>query len=195
LPDFEKFEEHRWHSAEYVQSWIADHDREANRRPMRKKLVSLLPFEHGAAIRVLDIGAGTGGLSLGILKAYPSVDLTCQDYSEIMLGHARRRTMRFSKKISFVISDLGKADWTGAIKGEFDAVVSSLVLHNIRDASRIREIYGEIHSLTKPGGCFLCGDLVAAPGPVTGRVFLKARFAAYKLEIRKRTGIEKSLAG
>jgi tRNA (cmo5U34)-methyltransferase len=110
-----------------------------------------------------------------------------------MLSHARRRTKRFSRKISFAISDLRNSDWAHEIEGNFDAVVSSLVLHNIRDALRIREIYGEIHSLTKPGGCFLCGDLVAAPGPITGRAYLKARLAVYQLAIKKRTGIEKSL--
>jgi hypothetical protein len=110
-----------------------------------------------------------------------------------MLDHARRRTKRFSNKITFVTSDLARIDWAHDIKGKFDAVVSSLVMHDIRDHARIREIYHDIFALTRPGGCFLSGDLVAVPGPVTGHVYLTARLAAFQSAIKKRTGIQKSL--
>ena len=75
------FEVNRWHSPEYVESWAADRVREAERRPLRKKLVSLLTFEQLATIRVLDLGAGTGALSLEVLNVYPRAQLVCLDFS------------------------------------------------------------------------------------------------------------------
>lgn len=189
--DSESFEINRWHSPEYVDSWMADKVREADRRILRKKLVSSLPFEAGDNIRVLDVGAGTGRLSLEILSYYPHACLVCQDFSESMLSHARLQLAQFSKQITFVKSDLRDPEWWRIIEGTFDAVVSSLVMHTVSD--RVREIYREIFGLVSSGGCFLTCDTFTPPGPALEKAYRKARLIAYQANLKAETGVEKSL--
>jgi tRNA (cmo5U34)-methyltransferase len=190
--DSEAFEINRWHSPQYVASWMTDRTREAVRKPLRVKLVSFLPFEPAVPVRVLDLGAGTGGLSLEILGSYPNVHLVCQDFSEAMLAHARQRLLPFSTQVTFVKSDLRDPEWTRVIEGKFDAVVSSLVMHTVPD--RVKEIYRDIFDLIKAGGYFLSGDTIAAPGPMLAKIYLKSRLLAYQTAMKAETGVEKSLA-
>lgn len=189
--DSEAFEVNRWHSAEYVESWMADKVREAGRRLLRKKLVSLLPFDLGGSIRVLDVGAGTGGLSLEILSAYPNASLICQDFSESMLAHARQQLAPFSGRVTFVKSDLRDPEWRQTGEGTFDAVVSSFAMHTVPD--RVKEIYREIFDLVNSGGCFLTCDIFTPPGPVLEKAYRKARLIAYQANLKAEMGVEKSL--
>jgi hypothetical protein len=59
-----------------------------------------------------------------------------------------------------VIADFSKPGWSGAIHGTFDAVVSTIAIHNVRVPGIIEAIYKEVFLLVKPGGCFLNLDLV-----------------------------------
>ncbi|MFC2056278.1 class I SAM-dependent methyltransferase [Chloroflexota bacterium] len=190
----------QWQSPEYVDSWLADKARQASRQRLREKLVSLLPFEPGAIIRVLDIGAGDGVLGLEVLGAYPKTQLVCHDFSETMLDRARQQLAQFSEAITFVKSDLKDPAWTHAIEGKFDAIVSSIAIHNVAESNqgapeRIREIYGEVFGLVKPGGCFLNYDHITAPGPVVQRIYRKEQFIADQARLKADMDTEKSLQG
>ena len=187
----EAFREERWRSPEYVDWWINDQVREADRKLLRRKLTFLIPFESEASLRVLDVGGGAGGVSMEILTAYPNCTVVCQDFSEAMLGHARRSLAQFSERVTFVMSDLRDSTWSQIIDGSFDAVVTCSALHNV--PGRIREIYREVFSLVNSGGCFLNCDLVPPPGPMLARIYLKNRLAAYRARIKEETGVDKSL--
>ncbi len=176
----EPYELHRWQTREYVDSWFADQSEQRTYQLPREKLVSLLPFQPGDIIRVLDIGTGDGALSLEVLGAYPKTQLVCHDFSETMLDRARQQLAQFLEAVAFVKGDLRDPAWTYAIEGKFDAVVSSIAIHNVAESNqgapeRIREIYGEVFGLVKPGGCFLNYDFVSAPGPVVHRIY-RTRF-------------------
>ena len=58
-------------------------------------------------------------------------------------------------RFAYVYSDFRKPGWSQTIKTPFEAVVSSIAIHNVREASIIRGIYGELFPLVKTGGCFL----------------------------------------
>jgi ubiquinone/menaquinone biosynthesis C-methylase UbiE len=62
---------------------------------------------------------------------YPNAQLVCHDHSEAMLTHARQKLAQFSPSVSFVNSDLKDPKWIHVILGSFDAVVSSIAIHNI----------------------------------------------------------------
>src|SRR5215467_11689278 len=68
---------------------------------------------------------------------------TCiaQDGSEPMLERARTRAARYGERFKAYRSDLFDGDWLPSAFGPFDAVVSSICLHNLRDFTRISQIY------------------------------------------------------
>jgi tRNA (cmo5U34)-methyltransferase len=184
----------RWRSPEFANSWSAANQTMLTEQSIRKRLVSALPFQPGDTIRVLDVGTGDGALGLEVLTAYPKAQLVCHDYSEAMLAHARLQLAQFSPSVSFVKSDLKYPEWTHVIEGSFDAVVSSIAIHNVAEQSvdsgsdRIPAIYAEIFSLLKPGGCFFNFEFVSPPGLVTEGIYLKKLIDDYqarpKVEIR-----------
>jgi hypothetical protein len=42
--------------------------------------------------------------------------------------------------------------------GPFEAIVSSIAIHNVNSPNIIRSIYEDVYSLVRPGGCFLNFD-------------------------------------
>ena len=153
----------RYLSSKYVDFWMADKGMEAGRSVWRHRLLSFLPFEPADSFRLLDLGTGTGALSLEILNRYPNVSLTCLDFSEAMLSHARERLEGFKEKVTFAQANLRNSGWSKSVDGTFDAVVSSFVTHTIPD--KIKTVYSELFGLVNSGGCFLSCDIFPPPGP------------------------------
>ena len=114
-----------------------------------------LPYERDAKIAILDVGAGYGALTSFLLSEFPNAQAVCHDGSAEMLALGRKRMAKLKGRVKFVQSDLSKAGWSRKITGPFDAVVSSIAIHNVREHETIRAIYTEIFSIVKPGGCFL----------------------------------------
>jgi tRNA (cmo5U34)-methyltransferase len=167
---------HDWHSPQYVEDWIASAARrDDERRIILRRVVSLIPREADAAIRVLDVGAGYGALSAQVLERFPRAQLVCQDFSEPMFAQARKRLAWASERVSFTHSDLSNPGWSHALAGPFDAVVSAIAIHNVRYPERIRAIYSEIFDVVAPGGCFLNCDLIFVSGPTAAAAYDNAR--------------------
>jgi tRNA (cmo5U34)-methyltransferase len=181
----------RYLSSKYVDFWMADKGMEAGRSLWRRRLLSFLPFESTDSIRLLDLGAGTGALSLEILNRFPNVSLTCLDFSEAMLSHARERLEKFKGKVSFVQSSLQNLGWSKAVEGTFDAVVSSFVTHTIPD--NVKALYGELFGLVNSEGCLLSCDVFPPPGPVLERIYQKSRLIDRQYGIKMKTGVEKTI--
>jgi glycosyltransferase involved in cell wall biosynthesis/SAM-dependent methyltransferase len=98
-----------------------------------------------AGKHVLDLGCGTGDLTLRMLQRGARV--TALDISPGAVGVAEERARRFVPEgdARFVI---GTAEATGLDNHEFDAVVGKLVLHHLN----LRLAAPEIHRVLKPGG-------------------------------------------
>ena len=143
----------RYLSSKYVDFWMADKGMEAGRNVWRQRLLSYLTYEPADAFRILDLGAGTGALSLEILCRYPNVSLTCLDFSEAMLSHARERLEKFKGKVAFIQSNLRNPGKTRSLNGTFNAVVSSFVTHTIPD--KIQALYGELFRIRQFRWMFL----------------------------------------
>ena len=58
---------------------------------MVEALVTALPFDSGASVKVIDLGCGTGTVALGVLRAFPNAHLTCLDAAEKMIDMARTK--------------------------------------------------------------------------------------------------------
>jgi SAM-dependent methyltransferase len=155
---------HDWSSEEYVHDWAMRQDRyEDERRPQFQTIADAIPFARDAAIEILDVGAGYGALTQFLLEQFPNTTALCQEGSEEMAKLGRRRMAKWKGRFDYVIADFSKPGWSRAIHGNFDAVVSTIAIHNVRVPGIIEAIYKEVFQLVKPGGCFLNLDLVFVP--------------------------------
>jgi ubiquinone/menaquinone biosynthesis C-methylase UbiE len=155
---------HDWESSDYVQRWA---ERQKEREPSRQApfniMAETLPYKKKAAIRILDLGAGYGGLTQFLLRHFPAATAVCQDGSEEMAKLGRQRMKSFSGRFSYVVCDFSQAGWSRELKGKFDAVVSSIAIHNVRAPETIGAVYRETFPLVRPGGCFLNFDRQRPP--------------------------------
>src|SRR5262252_5332195 len=109
------------------------------------------PFIEFAGIRpgdrVLDVGCGTGTLSLGL--AQHGATVIGVDASEPYLEGARRR--RSHPNVTYEHGDAGQLRYSA---GSFDACVSTLAIDVMPDVDRVA---AEMRRVTRPGGTVACG--------------------------------------
>ena len=160
----ERRDHHDWASDAYVEEWVKRQQAADPERAQRFQLMcDLFPFPTDAPVTILDVGAGYGPVSKFILDQCAKAICIAQDGSGPMLQRARQIMASYGTRFQAHQSDLFDKNWLPQQFGPFDAAVSVSCLHNLRDFKRIREIYGEIYTLLKPGGAFLNADLINAP--------------------------------
>jgi SAM-dependent methyltransferase len=158
---------HDWHSAAYVDQWIKrDEGRDSERRPRIKDMIAMVKMPRDQSLTALDIGAGYGFVTEEVLRAFPNARVTLQDFSELMLAHARGRLARSAGQLSFVLADLTDPNWTERVGGPFDLIVSAIAVHNLRSRDKIADCYRGIAGLLKPGAQFLDYDLFRSCGGI-----------------------------
>lgn len=117
---------------------------------MISELVESLP---GKADSILELGCGTGALTLRLLKRYPSASIDLVDASEGMLEVLRRSIPRDEHArlqiVNSTFEDLNRSE------GAYDLVTSSMSLHHVVDK---RTLYTRIHSWLRPGGFLIYAD-------------------------------------
>ncbi len=103
--------------------------------------------------KILDLGCGTGNASVAILKKTPA-KIFLVDGSSRMVEIAREKIEReFPGPVAgYRIADISRSSWDeGLGSGEYDAVVSTLVLEHLPTDSYRRALDG-CYRLLKPGG-------------------------------------------
>ena len=184
---------HDWHSNTYVREWV-DSQRDDERALLLRRVMRLIPFDPESEIRVLDIGGGYGFVTRLVLETFPRARVVLHDYSEPMLAEAKSQLAAFGDAVSFVRGDLMTPDWVESLDGQFDAVVSSIAIHNVRFPDRIRGTYQEVFPFVAPGGCFLNLDRVEVAGPVVRNADRHEQLMARRDELFAETGQWRSLA-
>ena len=120
---------------------------------LRSRTADLAQLTPGEA--VLDVGCGTGDLTLDIYRRVGSTGLVAGiDAAPEMVARARQKARHRQMAIDFRVEPveaLSFADQT------FDVVVSSLVFHHLPDTLK-RQGLAEIHRVLKPGGRLLLVD-------------------------------------
>jgi SAM-dependent methyltransferase len=155
---------HRWESAEYVAGWAKGQDpKEINRAAAFQLLADKIPYDKNLPIRILDLGAGYGALTKFLLEFFPNATAVCQDGSAEMADLGRERMAHLAGKFEYVLCDFSKNGWSKLVPGPFEAVVSSIAIHNVGSHNIIRGIYEDAFTLVKPGGCFFNFDRPRPP--------------------------------
>lgn len=129
-------------------------------------LVAALPFESSAAIRVIDLGCGTGTVAKAVLEAFPNAHVTCLDLAENMIAMARGKLAPFPNA-SFVVGHFAAFD------GEYDAVVSSLALHHLVSDEDKKRFYQRIFARLLLRGVFYNGDVVLASSETLQTMYMR----------------------
>jgi ubiquinone/menaquinone biosynthesis C-methylase UbiE len=107
-------------------------------------------FRH-APDRVLDLGCGTGSLSIPLAKR--GCSLTGVDFSEEMLAAARHKAQALGCDISFLAGDMRSLDLPGQ---QFDTVISGCdVLNYLTSEDDLLAAFRTVHKLLAPGGLWL----------------------------------------
>lgn len=117
----------------------------------------------GSEVRqVLDIGCGSGALSIAIVKRYPAAQVIGIDpwgagweYSK-RLCEKNASVEGVADRVSFVRGDAASLPFES---GTFDLVVSNLVFHEVRSAGDKKKVIQEALRVVKRGKWFVFQDL------------------------------------
>lgn len=153
-------------------------------REMQEVIASLLPFKKDASIRVLDLGIGTGNLSLKLLEKFPKADIVGIDKNKDVLKIALKKLRRLTPKIK-----LAREDFSDFLpKGKYDVVVSLLSIHHLPDSQK-RKLFKRIYQILKPKGIFVNGDFVISHSKYVNRKSAKIEKAFMESQGIKEPGL------
>lgn len=107
---------------------------------------------------ILDVGAGTGNLSRTVLESIPGVKCVLMDFSANMLSAVPLVLAPFAGRFETLVADFIDADYGAA---RYDAVISSFAIHHCRGSAEYGALYQKLANALKPGGIFVCCDVVA----------------------------------
>ncbi len=132
---------------------------------MTARLLEYLP---AGADSVLELGCGTGNLSLELVKSFPRANLTLVDGSPEMIALTRARIdavrAHGAPEIAYPVARFEELDLP---PHSFDLVVSSISLHHVADKAKL---YTRIRLLLCDGGRFCFADQLRGEPEANHRV-------------------------
>jgi trans-aconitate 2-methyltransferase len=131
------------------------------------------------SLRILELGCGTGELSLKILKRFPNAQVIALDYSPRMLQFAQDKITASGYQKRWVGTQADFGDWANNpekldIGSEFDACVSSLAIHHLQDEMKLK-LFSRIAASLTQDGCFWNGDPILPESSALAEVYQAAR--------------------
>ena len=135
----------------------------ANNNQLQHKIwdfvIHKLPWNgHGKA---LDIGTGAGALAIELAKRFPESSVWGIDYWGKLWNYSKlqcEKNAKFEGVVNQVVFQKASASNLPFKDGEFDAIVSNFVYHEVRDIKDKRKAINESFRVLKKGGAFSLQD-------------------------------------
>ncbi|MBN1813929.1 MAG: class I SAM-dependent methyltransferase [Anaerolineae bacterium] len=143
---------------------------------MLDALVSAIPFNRLAPIRVIDLGCGTGTISQRMVAAFPNAHVTCLDLAENMVEMARVKLAQHPHA-RYLVGDLN----TFTFDAEVDVAVSSLALHHLVTDADKHGFYHKIYNTLAPDGVFYNADVVLGSSDTLQATYMQ-KWQAFMLQ-------------
>lgn len=125
----------------------------------------------------LDVGAGTGDLSLALSRAAPGARVVALDLARHMLERAPRKRGWDASRMSLVHASGLRIPARG---GTFEGITNAFVLRNLSD---LDAFFAEARRALRPGGRLVSLEISRPPGRVFGPLY-----RAYFYEVMPRLG-------
>jgi ubiquinone/menaquinone biosynthesis C-methylase UbiE len=114
--------------------------------------------------QLLDVGCGSGVLSVELAVKCPGLKIQAIDYWGSMWGYSKEKCENLAKKYN--VADRIKFERASASAlpfddETFDVVISNMVFHEVADAKDKREVIKEALRVLKKGGQFVFQDLLS----------------------------------
>jgi tRNA (cmo5U34)-methyltransferase len=122
---------------------------------MLDALILAIPHPTKKKIVVADLGCGTGTIGKMILERYPNSTLTCVDFAANMIETAKIKLAKY-KNVEYIAENLYNYNFNG----KYDAVVSSLALHHLKNDRDKKKFFKKIFDALNKNGVFYNADIV-----------------------------------
>lgn len=137
--------------------WLMSAGRSRALRTMPLELAAIRPGE-----RVLDVGCGTGDLTLGAAgQVGPTGKVYGIDAAPEMIAEANRKAKRARRDVQFLVEPVEALSFPD---GSFDVALSSLMMHHLPGDLKRRALV-EIRRVLRPGGRVVIFDFQPTAGP------------------------------
>jgi ubiquinone/menaquinone biosynthesis C-methylase UbiE len=105
-------------------------------------------------MRVLEIGSGTGNVTVRAKRAAPGADVIGTDPDPLALARAQRK----ARGLAGIRFERAYAQELPFEDGEFDRALSSMMLHHLDEGVKAAAL-AEVHRVLRPGGEFHIVDI------------------------------------
>ncbi len=106
------------------------------------------------AVRILDLGAGTGLELIHLFELFPNANVTVIDISENMLKELKKRN--FADHVTTICGDFFEIEFGN----NYDAVISTSALHHFKKDEKLK-LYKKVFDCLKEDGQFINCDKIA----------------------------------
>ncbi|MCT7965295.1 class I SAM-dependent methyltransferase [Laspinema sp. D1] len=136
--------------------------------------------------QILELGCGTGELSLKLLAHCPDAELVAVDYSPRMLSVCQDKIAAagYGERVRWIEADFGNLATLNvriAPHQGFDVCASSLAIHHLSDPVKLK-LFKWVRQNLSPGGCFWNADPVLSETPALEAVYDAVREEGVKAQ-------------